>query len=120
VSGNSYVVISNPPSTATAALARLPRDVALYAPRCALDGGPDGLDCYRLFAPALPRLMGPRSLFACEVGVSQGSAVAGILRANGLSIERCERDLAGIMRCVLARAAGFTAEKIVGMGCLPV
>jgi release factor glutamine methyltransferase len=120
ISGIFDVIISNPPYIASAALADLPREVALYDPRCALDGGPDGLDCYRLLAPDLPRLMGPRSLFACEVGVSQGSAVAEILRANGLSIERCERDLAGIMRCVLARAAGSTAEKIVGMGCLPV
>src|SRR6266404_1459952 len=113
------VIISNPPYIASAALADLPREVALYDPRRALDGGPDGLGCYRLLAADLPRLMGPRSLFACEVGLGQGSAVAGILRANGLSIERCERDLAGIVRCVLARAAS-TAEKIVGMGCLPV
>jgi release factor glutamine methyltransferase len=120
ISGVFDVIISNPPYIAGAALADLPREVALYDPRCALDGGPDGLGCYRLLAADLPRLMGPRSLFACEVGLGQGSAVAGILRANGLSIERCERDLAGIVRCVLARAAASTAEKIVGMGCLPV
>ncbi len=120
ISGVFDVIISNPPYIASAALADLPREVALYDPRCALDGGPDGLGCYRSLAADLPRLMGPRSLFACEVGVSQGSAVAGILRANGLSIERCVRDLAGIVRCVVARAAASMAEKIVGMGCLPV
>src|SRR5438132_8461890 len=120
ISGFFDVIISNPPYIASAALADLPREVALYDPRRALDGGLDGLGCYRLLAADLPRLMGPRSLFACEVGVSQGSAIAGILRANGLSIERCERDLAGIVRCVIARAAASTAEKIVGMRCLPV
>jgi release factor glutamine methyltransferase len=118
ISGVFDVIISNPPYIASAALPDLPREVAHFDPRCALDGGPDGLACYRSLAADLPRLMGPRSLFACEVGVSQGSAVARILRANGLSIERGERDLAGVVRCVVARAA--TAEKTVGMGFLPV
>jgi release factor glutamine methyltransferase len=119
ISGVFDVIISNPPYIASVALADLPREVALYDPRCALDGGPDGLACYRSLAADIRRLMGPRSLFVCEVGLSQGSAVEAILRANGLSIERCERDLAGIMRCVVARPAASTAEKIVGMGCLP-
>src|SRR4029077_19660587 len=57
------VIISNPPYIASAALAELPREVALYDPRRALDGGPDGLGCHRLLAADLPRLMGPRSLF---------------------------------------------------------
>jgi len=119
ISGVFDVIISNPPYIASAALADLPREVALYDPRCALDGGPDGLACYRSLAADIRRLMGPRSLFVCEVGLSQGSAVEAILRANGLSIERCERDLAGIMRCVVAQAVASMAEKIVGMGCLP-
>jgi release factor glutamine methyltransferase len=103
ISGVFDVIISNPPYIASAALSDLPREVAHFDPRCALDGGPDGLACYRSLAADLPRLMGPRSLVACEVGVSQGSAVARILRANGLSIEGCERDLAGLVRCVIAR-----------------
>jgi release factor glutamine methyltransferase len=119
ISGFFDVIISNPPYIASAALADLPREVALYDPRCALDGGLDGLCCYRSLAADLRGLMGSRSLFVCEVGPSQGSAVEAILRANGLSIERCERDLAGIMRCVVARPAVSTAEKIVGIGCLP-
>jgi release factor glutamine methyltransferase len=109
ISGVFDIITSNPPYIASDAFADLPREVARYDPRGALDGGPDGLGCYRLLAAELPRLMGPGSLFACEVGLSQGSAVAGILRANRLSIERCERDLAGIVRCVLARAAASTA-----------
>jgi len=120
ISGAFDVIISNPPYIASAALADLPREVALYDPRCALDGGPDGLCCYRSLAADLRGLMGPRSLFVCEVGLGQGSAVEAILRANGLSIERCERDLTGIVRGIVARAAASTAEKFVGMGCLPV
>jgi release factor glutamine methyltransferase len=120
ISGVFDVIISNPPYITTAALVDLPREVALYDPCCALDGGPDGLGCYRLLAADLPRLMGPRSLFVCEVGLGQAPAVTAILRASGLSVERSERDLAGIVRCVIAQTAASTAEKIVGMGCLPV
>ena len=120
ISGAFDVITSNPPYIDAAALADLPREVALYDPRRALDGGLDGLRCYRLLGADLPRLMGPGSLFACEVGLGQAPAVASTLRAHGLSIERCERDLAGLGRCVVARATALTAQKTVGMGCLPV
>jgi release factor glutamine methyltransferase len=120
ISGVFDIITSNPPYIASAAIADLPREVALYDPRRALDGGPDGLCCYRLLAVDLPRLMGPNSLFACEVGLGQAAAVALTLQANGLSTERCERDLAGRARCVIARANAPTSQKIVGMGCLPV
>jgi len=120
ISGVFDIIISNPPYIPSAAIADLPREVALYDPRRALDGGPDGLRCYRLLAVDLPRLMGPNSLFACEVGLGQAAAVALTLQADGLSTERCERDLAGRARCVIARANAPASQKIVGMGCLPV
>jgi release factor glutamine methyltransferase len=120
ISGVFDVIISNPPYIASAALAELPREVALYDPRGALDGGTDGLGCYRLIAADLRRLMAPGSPFVCEVGAGQSLAVAAILQANGLSIESCERDLAGVLRCIVARAPAPTAQKIVGLGALPV
>jgi release factor glutamine methyltransferase len=120
ISGVFDVIISNPPYIPSAELADLPREVVLYDPRRALDGGPDGLRCYQLLAVDLPRLMGPNSLFACEVGLGQAAAVALTLRVNGLSTERCERDLAGLVRCVIARANAPASQKFVGMGCLPV
>jgi release factor glutamine methyltransferase len=111
VSGKFDVVVSNPPYIARPALGDLPREVALYDPHHALDGGADGLDAYRSFIPDLPRLLTPGGMFACEVGVGQAPAVAALLRANGLAIEGCERDLAGIARCVLARPTSSGAES---------
>ena len=114
------VIVSNPPYIASAALADLPREVALYDPPRALDGGADGLSAYRALAVDLPRLLGPRAVFACEIGLGQAPAVAAMLQASGLAVDGCERDLAGIARCVVARAHTRATQKVVGMRCLPV
>jgi release factor glutamine methyltransferase len=109
--GTFDVVVANPPYITRSALADLPREVALYDPRHALDGGADGLGAYRSIAVDLPELLKPGAVFACEVGMGQAPAVAEILRATGLAIEGCERDLAGIVRCVVARAPIGGAES---------
>jgi release factor glutamine methyltransferase len=104
ISGQFDVIVSNPPYIAHAALADLPREVALYDPRLALDGGPDGLGAYRSIAGGLAELLEPLGIFACEVGSGQAPMVAAMLRVSGLAIEGWEHDLAGIARCVVARA----------------
>jgi release factor glutamine methyltransferase len=119
VSGRFDAIVSNPPYIDTAALADLPREVALYDPWVALDGGPDGLSAYRSLVVDLPRLLTTGGVFACEVGAGQAPVVAAMLRASGLVIERCERDLAGLARCVVARAPGQAAQKVVGIRWLP-
>jgi release factor glutamine methyltransferase len=118
--GGFDVIVSNPPYVTTAAIAGLPREVALYDPRHALDGGADGLDAYRSIAVGLPALLKPGGVFACEVGMGQAPAVAEILRWSGLAIEGCEHDLAGIARCVVGRAPALATQKVVGMRRLPV
>ena len=106
VSGRFDAIVSNPPYIDSAALADLPREVALYDPCLALDGGPDGLCAYRSLVVDLPRLLTTGGVFACEVGAGQAPVVARMLRASGLAIEGCERDLAGHARCVVARGPG--------------
>ena len=120
ISGRFDVIASNPPYIGGAALADLPPEVALYDPRLALDGGADGLGAYRSLMFDLLRLLRPGGIFACEVGSGQAPAVAAILRARGLAVDGCERDLAGIARCVVARAPARAAQKVVGMRRLPV
>ena len=120
ISGRFDVIASNPPYIGGAALADLPPEVALYDPRLALDGGADGLDAYRSLVFELLRLLRPGGVFTCEVGSGQAPAVAAILRARGLAVDGCERDLAGIARCVVARAPARAAQKVVGMRRLPV
>ena len=120
VSGKFDAIAANPPYIAGAALADLPREVALYDPCLALDGGADGLGAYRSLVIDLRRLLKPGAVFACEVGLGQAPAVAALLQASRLAVEGCERDLAGIARCVVARANAGAAQKVVGMRCGPV
>jgi release factor glutamine methyltransferase len=120
ISGRFDVIASNPPYIGGAALADLPPEVALYDPCLALDGGADGLGAYRSLAFDLLRLLRPGGVFACEVGSGQASGVEAILRARGLAVDGCEPDLAGIARCVVARAPARAAQKVVGMRRLPV
>jgi release factor glutamine methyltransferase len=120
ISGRFDIIASNPPYIASAALADLPPEVALYDPCLALDGGADGLGAYRPLIVDLARLLEPGAVLAIEVGFSQAPAVAAMLRASGLAIEGYERDLAGIARCVVASAPAWAAQKVVGMRRLPV
>jgi release factor glutamine methyltransferase len=118
--GRFDVIVANPPYIARSMLGDLPREVALYDPPRALDGGTDGLDTYRAIAPDLRRLLQPRGLFVCEIGLGQASAVAAILQASGLAIEGREHDLAGVARCLVARADRPARQKLLGMRCRPV
>jgi release factor glutamine methyltransferase len=103
VAGRFDAVIANPPYIPTPAIAELPPEVRDYDPRPALDGGADGLLAYRAIAADLPRLLPPGGLFAAEIGMGQADSVGSILARNGLAIDALAPDLAGTVRCVVAR-----------------
>jgi release factor glutamine methyltransferase len=97
------LILSNPPYIPSAEIDQLAPEVACFEPRSALDGGPDGLDCYRRIAPDLARLLTPAGLAALEIGAGQAEGVETILAAAGLRPAGRQRDLGGIERCLLAR-----------------
>ena len=101
--GTFDVVLSNPPYIPTAEIGSLAPEIARYEPRCAIDGGADGLVAYRRIADALPQLLEPNGLVALEIGQGQDSYVPKILSDSGIQIVSLEKDLAGIPRCVLGR-----------------
>ncbi len=104
--GRFDAVVSNPPYIESAAIPALDRDVREHDPLSALDGGPDGLACYRILAADLPRLMAPGGVAALEIGQGQDGDVADLLRAAGLAAIAVRPDLAGIGRVVVGRAGG--------------
>jgi release factor glutamine methyltransferase len=95
------VVLSNPPYIPRDEIATLQPEVASFEPRLALDGGQDGLDAYRILAPAAVRLLTAGGLAAFEVGQGQSDSVIAIGRAAGLRHIATVADLAAVNRCVL-------------------
>jgi len=103
IAGRFDAVVANPPYIATPAIPGLMPEVRDYDPHRALDGGADGLAAYRRIAADVPRLLLPGGLFAAEIGAGQADCVAVILARNGLAVDGFAADLAGIIRCVVAR-----------------
>jgi release factor glutamine methyltransferase len=99
-------ILSNPPYIPSRELEQLMPDVRDYEPRVALDGGPDGLVCYRcIVANAFPYLKtGGHLIF--EVGDDQAGPVEQILQAHdGWDEIEIVQDLSGRDRVVSARRA---------------
>lgn len=78
IAGTFDLVVSNPPYIPTGDIAGLDRDVRLYDPIAALDGGPDGLAVYREIAGRLPAVC-PRGWAVLEVGAGQADDVQALL-----------------------------------------
>lgn len=106
------LIISNPPYVASAALNTLPPSVRLYDPLLALDGGEDGLDCYRAIIQNLPRVLKSRGLVIFELGCGQAADVRLMLEAMSLQVEKIARDLGGHERALAARAPKRDLHRI--------
>jgi release factor glutamine methyltransferase len=104
LSGPFDLMLSNPPYIRSPDIASLDAEVRDHDPFRALDGGADGLDAYRLIAPAAARLLAPGGALVVEVGHDQSGEVEGLLAAAGLTADGGPKsDLAGIRRAVVGR-----------------
>jgi len=101
------LVVSNPPYIASGDIAALPPEVRTD-PRRALDGGADGLGCYRTIAEQTPHLLKPDGVLVVELGIGQENAVASLFRTAGLEPAPARLDLSGIPRALPARVATMT------------
>lgn len=105
LAGSFDIVVSNPPYIATPDLSALPSEVRDYDPQLALDGGADGLDCYRRIAAESGRLLNPDGIIAVEIGAGQSDAATAIFEAAGLKTESEPRpDLSGTPRALVFRS----------------
>ena len=107
LTGTFDLMVSNPPYIASGDIAMLAPEVR-HDPRRALDGGADGLACYRTIAGQAPELLKPTGHLVVELGIGQEPDVAALFRAAGLAPSSARRDLAGIPRALHARVATMT------------
>jgi release factor glutamine methyltransferase len=94
------LVVSNPPYIASSVIAELEPEVRDHEPRLALDGGPDGLDAYRILAPEILRVLKPGGMFAVEIGYDQKAPVEALFKAAGAAGVHTLLDLANRDRVV--------------------
>jgi release factor glutamine methyltransferase len=80
------VIFVNPPYIKTSGIVELMPEVAAHEPERALDGGDDGLDAYRRFAPSLSRLLSAGGCAFVEIGEGQAAPVSGIFENAELSV----------------------------------
>ena len=98
------IVVSNPPYISTDDFLRLQPDVKNFDPPTALKGGADGLDAYRVLLPAARKVLKSGGKIGLEFGSGQEKAVTKLALENGFGNAAEYRDLAGIVRCVVAGA----------------
>ncbi|NCE65432.1 peptide chain release factor N(5)-glutamine methyltransferase [Pseudoflavonifractor sp. 524-17] len=94
------VIASNPPYIPSGEMAGLEPTVRDFEPQLALDGGPDGLDFYRMIANGWKNALSLGGTLLFEVGMGQASDVGAILEQAGYEDIRSYRDTQGILRVV--------------------
>ncbi|MBM1173992.1 peptide chain release factor N(5)-glutamine methyltransferase [Microvirga arabica] len=100
VSGPFDLVVSNPPYIASGVIPTLDQEVREHDPRLALDGGPDGLEPYRILLGEAERLLAPGGLLAVETGYDQAEDLGSLAGLHGLEVLKITHDLSGNPRCV--------------------
>ncbi|MDF2367086.1 peptide chain release factor N(5)-glutamine methyltransferase [Sneathiella sp.] len=96
------LVISNPPYILTGALADLQPEVRDFEPHLALDGGVDGLDCYRNILSNIRNILRSGGQLVFEVGIGQAPDVGKMMEKAGFSSPQFHKDIGAIERCVSA------------------
>lgn len=111
IKGCFDLIISNPPYITSADLALLQPEVSLYEPHIALEGGIDGLDCYRMIAPSLSPLLSDEGYAILEFGCGQETDISTILMTHQMQPILYSSDLGGIIRCVVANKIKEVKER---------
>ena len=94
------LIVSNPPYIPGAQIGLLAPEVRDHDPRCALDGGSDGLAFYRRIAAEAPSHLENGGRLLLEIGYDQEQAVTRLLAENGFEEIYTIKDLAGYPRII--------------------
>jgi release factor glutamine methyltransferase len=106
VTGRFHLIVSNPPYIRATDIGALDRDVRDFDPHLALNGGPDGLACYRAIAAKAAAFLQPGGHIIVEIGHDQANDVEEIFGAHGFQTVKRYSDHAG-----LARGLVFTISQ---------
>jgi release factor glutamine methyltransferase len=103
--GEFDLLVANLPYVSEADYRTLQPEIARYEPREALVAGPTGLEAIEGLLEELAARSVAAGALGLEVGAGQADTVAGLMRRAGFEAVEARRDLAGIERVVIGRAA---------------
>ena len=95
------VIVSNPPYIKREDIETLDEQVKGFDPLLALDGGEDGLECYRQLSKFLPLLLKENGRIFLEIGQDQEEDVKALMTKESLCFEEQRKDYGGIVRCLI-------------------
>jgi release factor glutamine methyltransferase len=99
------LIVANPPYVASGVIPSLEPDVRDYDPALSLDGGPDGLDAYRIILSEAPGLLAETGILVLEIGYDQADALQTLSALSPLDFLGTGSDLTGNARCVTLKRA---------------
>ena len=97
------IIISNPPYIPSQEIELLDKEVKNFDPKIALDGGKDGLDCYRRLAEIIPMLLNGGGVVMLECGEGQANDICHIFEKHGFVLQQILPDLNKIERCIILK-----------------
>lgn len=92
------IIISNPPYIPKKEIEDLEPEVNKYNPLLALDGGNDGLDCYKYLAKNLQKNCKKDTKIFLEIGKNQENDITKIFQNNGFELLKMYKDINKIVR----------------------
>lgn len=95
------IIASNPPYIPSSEWDDLQKEVK-EEPRQALDGGKEGLECYKRLIKQAAKKLGDGGFLALEIGVNQAKAIEDMLSKAGFSKIKKKKDYNDIIRVVTA------------------
>lgn len=102
LSGTFELIVSNPPYIETSTVSTLSVDVKGFEPMEALDGGEDGLICYRMIIPQACDKLVSGGLLILEIGYNQAATVSDLFGDSWQGVQVIQ-DLAGHDRVIIAQ-----------------
>lgn len=104
--GSVDVLVSNPPYIPSQVVDTLEPKILEHEPRLALDGGTDGLNCYRNLIFDAVMVVKPGGAVFFEIGDEQGAPVSALLEEFGFTEVEIKQDYAGKDRFAIGVQSG--------------
>ena len=101
IKGKFDIIISNPPYIKSSNIINLQKEVKNHDPLIALDGGEDGLICYKEIMKNIKGLMKKNAFLLLEIDSWQGNIIIELSKKNHLKFFSIKKDLSGKERCII-------------------